>query len=396
MAEMRIAYFDCFAGISGDMVVGALLDLGLPPEVLDEGWRMLGLKGVALKIRKVQRGGLGGTHVEVVSGEKATFKNYREMRDMVRGSALPEGVKDFTLKILGSLARVEADIHGMDVEKVHFHEIGGVDTIVDAVGAALGVAHFSWNEIHSSPLPLNRGWIEAGHGRLPLPAPATLALLQGIPVTPSPIEGETVTPTGAAIVTSLAAGFGALPEMVVTGVGYGAGTRDPKEAPNLLRVIQGVKHEKTQGAVWVLETDVDDMTPELLPYLNQLLLREGALDAHHIPIQMKKGRPGFTIRVLSPESHREKLVDLILRESTALGVRMYRVERMILPREGREVKTRYGPIRIKVAFDHEGKIINLMPEYEICRQVAEEKKVPLKEVYQEAIEKGREAIKQKG
>jgi uncharacterized protein (TIGR00299 family) protein len=393
MKQRRIAYFDCFAGVSGDMILGALLDLGLPLEVLDEGWRMLGLKGFTLNSHKVQRGGMMGTQVEV-QGE-GTFKHYREMKTFINDSALPTGIKELSVKILGQLAQVEAGIHGMEIEEVHFHEIGGIDTIVDAVGAALGVSHCNWDTIICSPLPLNRGFVEGGHGRLPLPAPATVALLQGVPIVSAPGEGETVTPTGASIVTALASGFGPLPEMEITDVGYGAGTRNTQGTPNLLRIIQGVQKAKKEGDIWVLEADVDDMNPEILPYLNQLLLKEGALDAHLIPIQMKKGRPGFTIRVLANDAQRERLAHLMLQESTTLGVRMHRVERIILPREEREVKTDYGPIKVKVAFDREGKLLNLMPEYESCRQVAEKKKVPLKEVYQEAIAKGRETIKSK-
>jgi uncharacterized protein (TIGR00299 family) protein len=393
MKQRRIAYFDCFAGVSGDMVLGALLDLGLPLEVLEKGWRMLGLKGLQLKSQKVQRGGLMGTQVEV-QGEGA-IKNYREMKALINDSALPTGIKELSVKILEQLAQVEADIHGVEVDTVHFHEIGGIDTIVDAVGAALGVSHFEWDNVICSPLPLNRGFVEGGHGRLPLPAPATVALLQGVPIVPTHIEGETVTPTGASIVTALASGFSPLPEMEISGVGYGAGTRDVEDTPNLLRIIQGVQEAKGEAGIWVLEADVDDMNPELLPYLNQLLLKEGALDAALIPIQMKKGRLGFTIRILCADKQRERLAQLILQESTTLGVRMHRVERVTLLREEREVKTQYGSIKVKVAFDREGKIINLMPEYESCRQVAEKKEVPLKEVYQEAIEKGREAIKQK-
>jgi len=394
MKQKRIAYLDCFAGVSGDMVLGAFLDLGLPPEVLDEGWRMLGLKGVQVKGQRVNRGGIMGTQVEVKG--KGTFKNYREMKKAIDDSALPSGIKELSLKILHQLAQVEAGIHGMEIEEVHFHEIGGIDTIVDTVGAALGVSHFGWETILCSPLPLNRGFVEGGHGRLPLPAPATVALLKGVYIVPAAVEGETVTPTGASIVTALASGFGPLPEMEITGVGYGAGTRDTEGTPNLLRIIQGIQVEKQQEGIWVLEADVDDMNPELLPYLNQLLLKEGAIDAVLIPIQMKKGRPGFTIRVLATAAQREGLAQLILRESTTLGVRMYPAERMTLPREEREVETQYGKIKIKVALDQEGKIINLMPEYESCRQVAEKKKVPLKEVYQEAIAKGREAFKHGG
>lgn len=375
------------------MVLGALLDLGLPTEVLEEGWRMLGLEGIRLEARKVLRGGLMGTQVQMVTQGKTKTLKYKEMTQMVSRSALPEQVKDLSLKILGRLAHVEANIHGVMVEDVHFHEIGALDTVIDSVGSAIGVSHFGWDEIISSPLPLGRGWVESGHGRLPLPAPATLALLQGVPTTSAPIiEGETVTPTGAAILTSLAGGFGPLPEVVIMGVGYGAGTRDPEGIPNLLRIITGTRERKGENGIWVLEADVDDMSPELFPYLNQLLLQEGALDASQTPIQMKKGRPGFTIRVLSPESQRERLAQLMLKESTTLGMRMYRVERVTLPREEREVQTRYGPIQIKVAFDHEGRVINLMPEYESCRQAAQRNKVPLKEVYQEAITEGRKCF----
>jgi uncharacterized protein (TIGR00299 family) protein len=396
MKQNKIAYLDCFAGVSGDMLLGALLDLGLPAEVLDGGWRMLGLKGVEVKHTQVERGGMMGLQVQVRDQGKLVIKNYGEMRKIIDGSSLPGGIKEMGLKILHSLAQAEAVIHGVKVDEVHFHEIGGIDTIVDVVGAALGVSHFGWETIICSPLPMGRGFVEAGHGRLPLPAPATVALLEGVPIVPPSVEGETVTPTGAAIVTTLASGFGPLPAMEVTGVGYGAGTRDPEGMPNLLRIIHGKQVQEKAADVWVLEADVDDMIPELLPYLIQLLLKEGALDAALIPIQMKKGRPGFTIRCLALAAQKEKLAELILRESTTLGIRMYPVERMTLPREEQEVETKYGLIRIKVALDNEGKVINLMPEYESCRQTAEEKNVPLKEVYQEAISKGREAIKHKG
>jgi len=376
--------------------LGALLDLGLPAEVLDQGWRQMGLKGVEVKHKRVERGGMMGQQVEVRDQGKLVIKNYGEMRKIIDGSSLPEGIKELGLKILQRLAQAEAVIHGVKVDEVHFHEIGGIDTIVDAVGVALGIAHFGWETIICSSLPMGRGFVEAGHGRLPLPAPATMALLKGVPIVPAIVEGETVTPTGAAIVTTLASGFGPLPAMEVTGIGYGAGTRDPEGMPNLLRIIHGKKAEEKAEGVWVLEADVDDMIPELLPYLIQLLLKEGALDAAVIPIQMKKGRPGFTIRCLATVSKREELAEIIMRESTTLGVRIYPAERITLNREEQEVETKYGMIRIKVAFDKKGKVINLMPEYESCRQAAEARKVPLKEVYQEAISKGREALKHEG
>jgi uncharacterized protein (TIGR00299 family) protein len=395
MKQERIAYLDCFAGVSGDMVLGALLDLGLPVKVLNEAWRMLGLQGVQVKHERVQRGGMMGTQVQMQDQGKRRIKNYGEMQTTIDASTLPKGIKEQSLKILHRLAQAEAAIHGVEVDEVHFHEIGGIDTIVDVVGAAIGVSHFNWETIICSPLPLGRGFVEAGHGQLPLPAPATMALLKGVPIVPAQADEETVTPTGAAIVTSLASGFAPLPAMEVQGIGYGAGTRNPEGRPNLLRIIQGVQAEKQEGTIWVLEADVDDMIPEILSYLNQLLLKEGCLDAALIPIQMKKGRPGFTIRCLANAAQKESLAQLILSESTTLGVRMYPAERVILAREEREVETKYGLIKIKVAYDNEGKVINLMPEFESCRQAAEEKKVPLKEVYQEAISKGRAAIKHK-
>jgi uncharacterized protein (TIGR00299 family) protein len=395
MKQKKIAYLDCFAGVSGDMILGALLDLGLPAEILTEGWQMLGLKGVEVKYERVQRGGLTGVHVEVCDQGKSALRDYGEMRQVINGSTLPASVKEQGLKILQALAQAEAAIHGMAIDKVHFHEIGGIDTIVDVVGAALGIAYFKWDTVICSPLPLGRGFVDAAHGRLPLPAPATMALLKGVPVVPASAEGETITPTGAAIVTTFASAFGPVPAMEVKGIGYGAGTRDPHEVPNLLRIIQGVEKEQKEGDIWVLEADVDDMVPEIFPYLIQLLLKEGAADASVIPIQMKKGRPGFTIRCLANAAQKETLAEIILRESTTLGVRMYPVERVILAREVREVETEYGMIKVKVAFDSEGEIVNLMPEYESCRQTAEENKVPLKEVYQEAISKGRGAIKRK-
>jgi uncharacterized protein (TIGR00299 family) protein len=396
MKQKRISYLDCFAGVSGDMLLGALLDLGLPAEVLDQGWRQMGLKGVEVKHQRVERGGMMGLQVEVCDQGKLVIKNYGEMHKTITDSSLPKGVKELSLKILHKLAEVEAAIHGVKVDEVHFHEIGGIDTIVDAVGAALGVSHFGWKAIVCSPLPMGKGFVETAHGRLPLPAPATVALLKEVPIVPAAVEGEAVTPTGAAIVTTLASEFGPLPAMEVSGVGYGAGTRNPEGMPNLLRIIHGKQMEERAEGIWVLEADVDDMIPELLPYLIQLLLKQGALDAAVTPIQMKKGRPGFTIRCLALTAQKEKLAELILRESTSIGIRMYPAERITLNREVQEVETKYGAIKIKVALDKRGKVINLMPEFESCRQAAEEKKVPLKEIYQEAISRGREVIKHRG
>ena len=395
MTRRRVAYFDCFSGVSGDMILGAFLDLGLPLDKLNESLQVLGLKGITVGAHPVQRKGVVGTQIEIRVQQKHRIGRYRQMRDLISKSDLARDIKTLSLKILQRLASVEARIHGVTVEQVEFHEIGDVDTIIDAVGASLGCAHFSWDMIVGSPLPIGRGWVQSAHGPLPLPAPATIALLRGVPIIPAQTDEETVTPTGAVIVTSLARAFGPLPAMEVNDVGYGAGARDSGHGPNLLRIITGLVGQEKETGVWVLEADVDDMNPELFPYLNQRLLEKGALDVCQVPIQMKKGRPGFTIRVLAADELREKLAACLMAESTTLGVRMHPVERVTLPREQREVVTRYGRIMVKVAFDQARKIVNLMPEYESCRQAAEREGIPLKEVYQEAITQGRKRIKAK-
>jgi len=395
MTRRRVAYFDCFAGVSGDMILGAFLDLGLPLDKLNESLQVLGLKGITVRAHPVQRKGVVGTQIEIRVQQKHRIGRYRQMRELISKSALARDIKTLSLKILQRLASVEARIHGVTVEQVEFHEIGDVDTMIDAVGASLGLAHFSWDMIVASPLPIGRGWVQSAHGPLPLPAPATIALLRGVPIIPAQTDEETVTPTGAVILTSLARAFGPLPAMEVNDVGYGAGARDSGHGPNLLRIITGLMRQEKETGVWVLEADVDDMNPELFPYLNQRILEKGALDVCQVPIQMKKGRPGFTIRVLAPDELREKLAACLMAESTTLGVRMHPVERVTLPREQREVVTRYGRIMVKVAFDQARKIVNLMPEYESCRQAAEREGIPLKEVYQEAITQGRKRIRAK-
>jgi hypothetical protein len=392
MTTRSVAYFDCFAGISGDMVLGALIDAGVPQAVLHEGLSMLHLTGVTISARPVQRQGLRGLHVTVEADHPPQFHRYQDIRTVIEDSNLPTRVKELSLATFARLASVEAAIHAIPLEDVHFHEIGAIDTVVDIVGSALGLCHLDIEHVVASPLPLAQGWISAAHGTLPLPAPATMALLSGVPVVPARTDGETVTPTGAAIVTTLASAFGALPAMEITGMGYGAGTRDPENAPNLLRIITGIQRRADMEMVWVLETDIDDMNPEFIPYLTQRLLEEGALDVVQIPIQMKKGRPGFTIRILAPENHRDALTRQLMAESTTLGVRMHPVERLTLRREEHEVSTRYGPVQVKVAFNDTGAIITIKPEYESCRQRAVEAGVPLKEVYQEAVVRARDSV----
>lgn len=390
MTDTHIAYFDCFSGVSGDMIVAAMIDLGLPLPELDEALKDVGLPDVRCHVTSVMRRGMRGTHVQFLSDRPHHLHTFRDMRATIDSSSLPPGVKELTGTVLARLAAVEARVHGLPVEQVHFHEIGDIDTLADTVACAVGVRHFGWDEVISSPLPLGRGWVVSEHGPLPLPAPATIELLHGVPTVPLDTEEETVTPTGAAIITSFATKFGGYPPMNVGAVGYGAGSRDSAARPNLLRIVTGVQQPVAADRVWVVETDIDDMIPELVAHLPHCLMTEGALDVTVIPIHMKKGRPGFTVRLLASEEHKEHLARRLLEESTTLGVRVFPVERRTLTRETREVATRYGPIIIKVGLDSDGTIITLTPEYESCLKAATQERVPLKEVYQEAIARGRQ------
>ncbi len=381
-----LAYFDCFSGISGDMTLGALIDLGVPLDWLKDQLHRVPLTDFDITVNPVQRHGIQATSVTVSCLDAKSSRNYADIRSLIETSSLSNGAKSTGLKIFKRLAEAEARIHHCDVDQVHFHEVGGVDAIVDIVGTALGMEYLGISQIVSSPIPLGKGFISCSHGKLPVPAPATVAILEGVPVYGTDVSRELVTPTGAAIIRSLARRFEPMPEMVIDRIGYGAGQRDLAERPNLLRIIldAGVKNDVLEDQIFIIETCIDDMNPELFGYLMDRLFDEGALDVYWIPVQMKKNRPGTMLQVLCNDDDRDRLIDRVLLETTSIGVRHYRAKRRLLRREQIEVQTRFGVIPVKRIQDSRGES-RLVPEYEVCRQIALEKNIPLRSVYDTII-----------
>jgi len=381
---MKILYFDCFSGVSGDMTLAALLDLGLPLERLEEELKKLGLKNYSLEVCPGSRSGIGALGLEVKVGpHEEHHRHFSDIREMISRSSLEPGVKERSLAVFQRLAEAEARVHKKKVEEVHFHEVGAVDSIVDIVGTAIGIDFFRPDRIYASELPMGWGFVNCQHGRLPLPAPATVEVLKGYPVKSVDVEGELVTPTGAAIVATLSSKTTAFPAMKVERIGYGMGKKEFPDRPNLLRLILGEATEAFQAdRAMVLESNIDDMNPEFYDYLMERLFQRGALDVSLSPLQMKKNRPGTLLRVIAEEKDADALSELILHESTTLGVRSFPVSRKKLPREVRKVETRYGKVRVKVSGE-----VRFQPEYDDCRRIAREKGVPLQEVYWEAVKK---------
>jgi pyridinium-3,5-bisthiocarboxylic acid mononucleotide nickel chelatase len=382
---MTLAYFDCFSGISGDMILGALVDAGLPIEVLRSELAKLGLPGYTLSSEKVTRSGLSATKVHVLLDDKK--QPARHLSDIVRiinGSSLSPVVKQKSLGIFQRLAEVEAKVHGTTPDKVHFHEVGAVDALVDIVGSVIGLEHLGITEIIGSPLNVGSGTVHTAHGKLPVPAPATAELLREIPLYSSSVTFELTTPTGAAIISALASSFGPLPQMKVRTIAYGAGNKDLPGQPNVLRLMLGellpVYDEDTS---MVIETNIDDMNPQLYDHLIEKLLAQGAQDVYLTPIIMKKGRPGILLSILTNRLNSDAMLDILFRETTSIGVRICEVGRKKLDREVREVETSYGKVRVKVSM-RGNEVLTVTPEYEDCRKLAEAKQVPLKTVMDEA------------
>jgi len=366
------------------MALAALLDLGLPREKLMGELAKLGLKNYSLEIFRGSRHGISAVGVEVKVGpQEEHHRHFSDIREMIETSALESGVKERSLAIFQCLAEAEAKVHGQKVEEVHFHEVGAVDSIVDIVGTAVGIVHFNPARILSSELPMGRGFVQCQHGRLPLPAPATLEILKGYPIWNVDFEGELVTPTGAAIVVALSSGVGSFSAIKVKQIGYGLGKKEFPDRPNILRLILSEEVEAfLSDRVVILEANIDDMNPEFYDYLMERLFARGALDVAFSPLQMKKNRPGTLLRVIAEQQDEEALSEIILRESTTLGLRHYTAGRRKLPREVSEVETRYGKVRVKISGE-----MHFQPEYEDCKRIALEKGVPLQEVYREALKK---------
>jgi uncharacterized protein (TIGR00299 family) protein len=446
---MRIAYLECFSGISGDMFVGALLDAGVPPEVFTQTVTALGVDA-RLEISRVDRSGISATKLDVIAaGEKElpreefwekeskaaehnhahsqeqahthnhehshgatdshsrghshshehthehqsshshSHRGLKEIRQIISAAGISQSAKDSAIRIFEALGAAEAKVHNTDIEKIHFHEVGAIDAIVDIVCASVGAEALGVDEWVCSPLNVGGGTVVCAHGAFPIPAPATLELLKNAPVYSGDIQKELVTPTGAAIVSVLASRFSHFPSMKTEKIGYGAGTRNFKNSPNVLRLTVGetaAQHESPFPVeeITVLEANVDDTTPQVFGYVMEQALQSGALDAFGTPVQMKKSRPGMLLTVLCRTEDSQRLIKLILAETTTLGVRMRRESRAALTRRHVSVTTKWGDVRMKLA-NLNGSISNYAPEYEDCRQIAKEQKVPLKTVMQEAI-----------
>jgi uncharacterized protein (TIGR00299 family) protein len=382
--KMKIAYFDCFSGISGDMVLGALVDAGADLGQIESELRRLSVQGWKISVEKVKRGALYAAQVRVDAQEHHPHRGLSEILGMIEKAKLAPRAADRASRIFRRLGEAEAKVHQVPVEKVHFHEVGAVDAIVDIVGAAVGFELLGIDEFACSSLDVGGGRVRTAHGTLPVPAPATVELLRDAPTYSSGIEKELVTPTGAAIATTLSTHFAEMPPMHLRAIGYGAGSADLEEQPNVLRLLIGDELAGEKGAHWdppvsVIEANLDDMSPQIYGYFVERALAAGALDVFSTPVQMKKNRPGQLVTLLCEPTETERIIDLIFRETTTIGVRTHQVRRRTLDRESISVETPLGEVRMKVSRLN-GTILNAAPEYEDCQRIAAQKGVPLKQV----------------
>lgn len=378
----NILYFDCFSGISGDMTLGALLDLGIDQRELFGQLDSLGVDGYELKTTKKQISGITGTDFNVIINKTKTHhhRHLADIETIIDKGKIDNEAKDLAKQIFEVIARSEAKIHGKSIKEIHFHEVGAVDSIVDIVGAAICISLLKPDKILSSPLHLGSGTITCAHGVLPVPAPATADILKGVPVYSNGVKGELVTPTGAAIIKSIVSDFGPLPAMTIEKTGYGTGKMQ-LETPNLLRVFWGKASIGAGEELVLLETNIDDMNPEIYSYLLPLLLEKGAMDAYLTNIIMKKGRPGVILSVLCESANIKSLEELIYTETSTLGIRHIKLKRSCLDRVQSTIQSEIGPVTVKSAYK-EGKHLKSAPEYEECRKLAQKKGLPLKTVYE--------------
>ena len=384
---MRLAYGDLIGGISGDMFVAALVDIGLPLPLLRSELRKIPSLRFDLKASKKIVQSIRATHFQVICGKgrPESARTWSDIRKLIERSRLASETKETGGKIFSRLAEAESKIHHVPVDKVHFHEVGATDSIVDIMAAAIGCQYFNIKSFQFSKIPLGRGTVQSAHGPLPIPGPATLELLKDLPVEWTQLEGETVTPTGAAIISSLATRFGMQTGMTVEKIGYGSGTKEWPDRPNLFRLVLGKDDAGWCGEeMVVMETNIDDMNPEFYDYVFDCLFSAGARDVFLAPVQMKKNRPATLLRVIAEPAKREELAKILFRETSTIGIRFYRVSRMILKRSSANVKTRYGTVRVKVTEAPDG-TIQSTPEYEDLKRIAAAKKVPLKLLYDEVV-----------
>jgi uncharacterized protein (TIGR00299 family) protein len=387
---MKILYFDCFAGASGDMILGALIAAGVEPEVLKQQLSLLDVQAYSIDFETVDRSGISATHARVKTAHEHAHRHLSDILKIIYDSRLPDSVKERAAKIFSRLAEAEARVHNTPVERIHFHEVGALDAIIDVVGAAIGFELLGIERFVSSALHVGSGTVEMDHGRFPIPPPAVVELLKGVPFYSTDIVGELVTPTGAAIITTVCSEYGPLPQMKLAQAGYGAGTREYEKFPNALRLLIGEDQSSAaetaaprEERLWMLETNMDDISPQILGHVMERAFDLGALDCYFTSVQMKKNRPGVLLSILCRGDKRSSLSDLLFSETTTLGIRSFEVERRALQREIVAVETQYGPIDVKVA-KLNGHVIKAMPEYEQCREAARRASVPLRLVEEAA------------
>jgi hypothetical protein len=387
---VKVLHFDCFSGISGDMTLGALIDAGVPADAVRDAIASLGLP-IEIEIEKVRKGGFAATHVRVEAPEEDTHRHLPDVEAILSRGRLTDRQRELALRIFRRLAEAEAAAHGLPLDRVHFHEVGALDSIADIAGAAVALDLIGAERITSRSVPTGHGTVKCAHGIMPIPTPGTAALLKGVPLAPSAIQAELTTPTGAAILTTVVQEWTETPALTIEQIGHGAGTKNFPEQPNLLRVFVGeaTSPALTPGGyeadqVWVLETNLDDLPAEVIGYCFEQLLAAGALDVFTTPIQMKKSRPGVLLSVLAPREALPALEEVLFRETTTLGVRRYAVTRHKLHREARTVETPWGPVQGKVAW-REGRPPTFSPEYEDCARLAREQGIALRHVYAAAV-----------
>ena len=387
---MKIAYFNCLSGISGDMIIGALIDAGLNKEKLEQELNKLNLSGYQLEVKKVVKMGISATQVKVKNKEENVSRKLKDIEEIIDKSTLNPKDKKQIMKIFYRIGKAEAQIHQKDIESIHFHEVGGMDSIIDITSAVVGLRFMGVKKVYASALPLGHGFVKCAHGSIPVPAPATLELLKGIPVYDGGINSEMVTPTGAGIITTYVKKFEGRPPMEVKKIGYGAGEKD-FAIPNTLRITIGevtvsnksILDDYIRDEAILVETNIDDMNPEIYSFIIEKLLSQGALDVYLTPIQMKKNRPAHILSLIAYENDLKKLLVILFDESTTLGVRIREVKRLKLIHKNIIADTEHGKVRTKVAI-YKGEVKNIAPEYEDCQKIAKKHKIPLKLVYDEA------------
>jgi pyridinium-3,5-bisthiocarboxylic acid mononucleotide nickel chelatase len=384
---MKIAFFDCYSGASGDMILGALLDAGLAEIELLEGLNRLNLHDFEIRARKTRKAGISGTKVDVAALGNQHARHYKDIVDLIRESDLPEHDRENSLRIFLNLAQAEAKVHGISLDQVHFHEIGAIDSIIDVVGAVVGLSKLGIQRIYCSPINVGSGTVRCEHGILPVPAPATAELIKGKPTYSSGIQAELLTPTGAAILATLAHDFGSMPEMKTESVGYGAGKAD-LPIPNMLRVMIGDAPAIATGhladEVAVIETGIDDMNPQIYGHLFEKLLEMGALDVFLTPVQMKKNRPAVLLSIICPPERLTEFAAVLMSETTTIGVRWRMENRIKAVRTIDEIMTEFGAVRFKRSVVGET-TVNVSPEYEDCRRIAKDRGLPLKTVMERIL-----------